>query len=148
MASTTPVGNHLLGGVALPANIRWLDRRQVAGTAQQVRYALSGIAVHVYAQPQTVGRKITLDISREFGWLYTDKYTQLLALESPGSLLTLRWVDVDEDTLVHTNNDYTVVLDYSSGPALDFTHIDRVGSITERRIDRGRYEGQIHLLTV
>ena len=144
--STTPLDNHTLAGVYLPANTRWLDRRQRSGVAQQVLYSLSG-HVHVYTQPILEGQRITLSVELPYAVMYTDKYDELSALEVPGAVFSFVWVDVD-DLLVHTDNVYSVMFDYSQGPALDFTHIDTVGGVPEDRIDRGRYQGRIHLITV
>lgn len=132
---------HTLGGVALPSGVRWVDRRNHPLVGQQLRRSLAG-TIDSYSVAIDQGQPITLVIERPFSWIYEQRLADLRALSLVlDAQYVLSWT-VDE-----VATEYTVIFDHSEVPAMEFRHIDTIGGLPSL-IDRGLYEGTIHLLII
>lgn len=129
-----------IDSIYLPSGTRWLDRAQHQARAATLRRTLDG-RIHEYSTAVSVGRPITLDITAPYSWLYLAKYTALQVLAvAEGAQYSFNWQAPNNGA----TETYTVIFDWSEGPALDMTHRDS----RPIAIDYGLYEGQIHLITV
>ena len=112
-----------LGGLTLPEQLEWSDKRQSQQVAQSVKITLGGTPI-IYAQ-QLSARDITLQANEGVCWLTQAQADAILAMAAvPGASYELTW----------DSESWTVVFRHHDGQAVDLSpiwpHFDQfVGTI-------------------
>lgn len=135
-----PDSPNSLGGVALPVQGVWTDRRQWSPIGMVTRRPLSG-ALDVYYASLAGGRPITLSYQPPNSWMLQATVDGLQALAAvPGATYTLTWFGVS----------YQVMFDHSQPPALSAELFTGAGGVLPSGhaddSDRLRYAVTIRLL--
>lgn len=136
-----------IGGVFLPMNTVWVDRRSELLIRQTIDIALDG-SVHEYSQAVSVGQSILLDCSYREGdnrgsIISETKYLELRPLAAAVSAeYQFDWSVYDRVLEEYVTESYNVMFDHSSGPALPLEHLS-FGTT-----DAGNWTGTIKLIRV